>query len=89
MSRESKLLASIASTAENVRLNRRKVVQHKKYFAELANDHKIMLTIMLLPAFLSGWRSGKKVNGVNWLKQFLKFGVMTALTQARRFYRLV
>ncbi|WP_419420591.1 hypothetical protein ACNVED_04620 [Legionella sp. D16C41] len=62
------------------------LAQHKQYFNRLANNHKLAVVSLLVPSFIAGWESGKRMNLQQWLKQMTKIGLSTALNGMRKLY---
>ena len=62
------------------------VIKHEKYFADMANSHKVMLITTLLPAFLWGWKKGQEKGVGVMLKQLARVVLMTAFSKASRHF---
>jgi hypothetical protein len=62
------------------------LAQHKRYFEKLANDHKLAVVSLLVPSFIAGWQSGKRMKLKQWLRQMTRVGFSTAFNSMRKLY---
>ncbi|MGQ3888716.1 hypothetical protein ACQUW5_06740 [Legionella sp. CNM-1927-20] len=86
MSSKKELLALITSTSLKIRNNQVQLAQHKRYFEQFANKHKLAVVSLLVPAFIAGWESAKRMNLKHWLRQMTRVGFSTALGSMRKLY---
>ncbi|WP_131783330.1 hypothetical protein [Legionella gresilensis] len=69
-----------------IRNNKVQLAQHKQYFNRFANDHKLAVVALLIPSFIAGWESGKRIHLKQWLRQMSRVGLSTAVTSVRKLY---
>lgn len=60
------------------------VNQHKKYFLDVINDHRIILISTLVPAFLWGWKIGRAKWPERTVKQWMRVILFASYTQFKR-----
>ena len=60
-----------------------KVMVHKKYLFKFLYDSRILLTAILLPALIWGWKQAPKQRVGQLTKQALKFGLVSAVSAFR------
>lgn len=62
------------------------LVEHKHYFNRLANRNKLAVVSLLVPSFIVGWESAKRVDIKQGLKQMTKLGFSSVLNSMRKLY---
>ena len=60
------------------------VNQHKKYFVDVINDHRIILLTTLIPVFLGGWKIGRAKWPDRTVKQWMRVILFASYTQFKR-----
>ncbi|WP_157070638.1 hypothetical protein [Legionella nautarum] len=91
MSQRKELLKSIAKLETKVKSAKKNEIKHRYYFAQLIGRNPYLLAAVLVPAFLSGWQSGKVARGQgrHRLKQFGKYGFATFFKLIRNYNKLI
>jgi hypothetical protein len=91
VSQRKELLKSIAKLETKVKSAKKNETKHRHYFAQLISRNSYLLAAALVPAFLSGWQSGKLARGQGGhrLKQFSKFGFATVFKLIRNYSKLI
>ncbi|WP_043874834.1 hypothetical protein [Legionella massiliensis] len=67
---------SIAELETRIKLAKSKQQTDKQYFKNLCKQHQFLLTAMLIPAFLIGWRSGKNSRGKYIGQPIVDYGLL-------------
>lgn len=86
MSSQSNLLASIAKTEMLIQAEKIRLTEHKLYFTNLKNNHKVMLISLLLPSFIMGWQMGKQLGLQKKITRFTNYALFTLWAKARKVY---
>ncbi|HBI21650.1 MAG TPA: hypothetical protein DDY37_03545 [Legionella sp.] len=61
-----------------------KANEHKKYIADVLHDHWIVLGITLMPAVIWGWKKGREAKVGQFLKPWVKIGLVSAFSQMKK-----
>ncbi len=83
MNSERKLLKAIASVEKEIQKKQRKAAYHQQYFHQMIHQHVILLTVLLVPTFLIGWKKGKKSSIGIRIKKLIGWALVSGLTYVR------
>ena len=86
MSSQNQLLTLIANTEMNLQADKIRLADHQLYFVNFTKNHPSVFLLLLIPAFIAGWESGK--NPRKWFGSFAKQGFYTMVTTVRKYYHL-
>lgn len=60
------------------------LIKHKKYLMAAVTDYRFTFFTILLPAFIWGWRSDKKLWMGKIIKDLIEVGMFAALTHFKK-----
>ena len=89
ISSRNQLIAKIALLNNNLLKNQIKLTEHKKYLTSIIGGENISIIVMLLPAFITGWRMARMQPEKHRIKKILKFASLTSLTIVKSLKKMV
>ena len=70
---------AIATLEKKLWIQRTQLDEHKHYFSTLYQNKILMLTVLLLPAFITGWKSARAPSAARGLRQWGKFVLISII----------
>ena len=88
-SSRNQLLAKIAVLNKNLISRQITLAKHKKYLTPTIGGENITTLVMLLPAFITGWKMARMQPEKNRIKKILKFVSLTSVTIIKSLKRII
>ena len=88
-SSRNQLIAKIAILNKNLQERQIKLAKHKKYLTSIIGGENITMIVMLLPAFITGWKMARMQPEKHRIKKILKFASLTSLTIFKSLKKMV
>ncbi len=88
-SSRNQLLAKIAVLNKNLISHQITLAKHKKYLTPTIGGENITKLVLLLPAFVTGWKMARMQPDKHRIKKILKLVSLTSLTIVKSLKRII
>ena len=83
MSQRKQVMIELAALEQQLLTQQAQVNKHQHYFLTLFHNPYLMVPILLLPAFMMGWKSVRIHHPLRALKHIVKFMIPVVLTHIK------